>query len=57
MPIYNYNPMISEVLVCKKCKHPVERGFQTTVNQTVYSCNKCDAWVLNVEWEKMNGGP
>ena len=53
MPIYNYNPMISEVLVCKKCKHPVERGFQTAVNQTVYSCNKCDAWVLNVEWEKV----
>jgi hypothetical protein len=39
----------SEILVCKVCKKPVEKGF-TTGNVVFYSCLFCDSWVSNVEW-------
>ena len=48
MPIYKYRSLVQEVLVCKKCGHPVEGSGHSEY----YSCSSCDCWVTAVEWKK-----
>ena len=45
--IYEHKIINPKVLVCKKCRHPVEKG-----SLGFYSCKECDAWVVDVEWEE-----
>ena len=47
MPIYDFKAIIPKILICKKCKHPVEKGFAE-----FYSCKKCNAWVKDVKWQE-----
>ena len=46
MPIYKYPSIDRQVLVCKKCGCPVEKGFSRW-----YSCAKCNCWVMAVIWK------
>jgi len=48
--IKNYLGLKFEILVCKVCKKPVEKGFMSG-NTTFYSCSNCDCWTSNVEWK------
>ena len=48
MTIYNARDVEIKILVCKKCRNSVEKGFDG-----YYSCKYCEAWVLNVEWLKV----
>ena len=51
MPIHNYSFLQPEVLVCKKCGYPVEKGFSEGFS-CWYSCKKCNCWVMAVLWKK-----
>lgn len=48
-PLIVRNPCAvnQEVLVCKQCGKPVYAGFKR-----FYSCERCNAWVTDVEWQK-----
>lgn len=50
--IYKYfHGMSPAILICKKCKHPVKKGFNNG-HRDVYSCDGCDSWVTLTEWKE-----
>jgi len=52
--IINQDGIFPKILICSKCKSPVEGFYKNRPYYGFYSCWNCKAITKDVEWKKQN---